>query len=154
MNDYYKNLPGKRVGAGALLFNENGEILIVKPNYKDYWLIPGGTVDENESPRQGCLREIKEEIGLNLEKLDFVCVDYTTQKGEKTESFQFIFNGGVLIGDQIAKIILEEKELDEYKFVKIEEAATLFSEWLGKRFVKCITEAIKNNKVIYLEDGK
>jgi 8-oxo-dGTP diphosphatase len=154
MNDYYKNLPGKRVGAGALLFNEQGELLIVKPNYKDYWLIPGGTVDKNESPRQACLREVKEEIGLELEKLDFVCVDYTTEKGEKTESFQFIFNGGILTGNQVSAIILEAKELDEYKFIKIEEAVPLFSEWFGKRLVKCITEAIKNNKAIYLEDGK
>lgn len=32
-NDYYKNLPKKRMGAGALLFNKNDELLIVKPTY-------------------------------------------------------------------------------------------------------------------------
>lgn len=153
MNDYYKNLPGKRCGAGALLFNDKGEVLIVKPNYKDYWLIPGGTVDKNESPRQCCLREVKEELGLELGKLDFVCVDYTTEKGEKTESFQFIFNGGLLTNEQISKIVLDKKELDDYKFVKVEEVTPLFSEWFEKRFIKSI-EAVKDYKAIYLEDGK
>ena len=42
MNDYYKNLPRKRMGSGALFFNSKDEALIVKPNYKDHWEIPGG----------------------------------------------------------------------------------------------------------------
>jgi ADP-ribose pyrophosphatase YjhB (NUDIX family) len=60
---YYKNLPKKRMAAGALILNKNNEILIVKPNYRDQWLIAGGVIEENESPKDACLREVKEEIG-------------------------------------------------------------------------------------------
>lgn len=153
MIDYYKSLPGKRVGAGVLLFNQAGEILIVKPNYKDFWLIPGGTIDKDESPRQGCVREIKEEIGLDITKLNFICVDYTTANDYKTESFQFVFNGGILNQEQIDKIVLDRKELDEYKFIKLEDSLPLFSEWFRKRLVKCLA-IINQDKAIYLEDGE
>ena len=54
--DYYKNLPKKRMAAGALIFNNQEEILFVKPGYKDHWSIPGGVIEKNESPKAACLR--------------------------------------------------------------------------------------------------
>lgn len=46
---YYKNLPQKRMAVAALFFNERGEILILKPSYKEDWILPGGVVELNES---------------------------------------------------------------------------------------------------------
>ena len=37
--EYFKNLPKKRIAAGVLFFDEAGKLLIVKPNYKDGWTI-------------------------------------------------------------------------------------------------------------------
>ena len=51
-----------RVAAGALIRNPAGQILLVKPTYKDGWDIPGGYVEPGESPGAACLRELKEEI--------------------------------------------------------------------------------------------
>lgn len=153
--DHYKNLPMKRAGAGAFIFNEKNELLIVKPNYKDYWSIPGGTIDLNESPRQACQREIKEEIGLEIKDVRFLCVDYTPAIGDKNESFQFAFYGGILSEEQIKKIKIQRSELDEYKFVHAEDAFKLFGGHvrnLAKRLPKCL-DAIKTGTSIYLEDG-
>ena len=36
--------------AAVLIENEQGELLIVKSNYKDHWSLPGGIVDPGESP--------------------------------------------------------------------------------------------------------
>ena len=44
--DYYKHLPKKRMGVGALFLSGKNDLLIVKPNYKDHWSIPGGVVEE------------------------------------------------------------------------------------------------------------
>jgi ADP-ribose pyrophosphatase YjhB (NUDIX family) len=38
------------MAAGALLFDEDGRILLVEPTYKPYWEIPGGVVEADESP--------------------------------------------------------------------------------------------------------
>ena len=68
------------MGAGCLLFNSEDEILIVKPTYKDYWTLPGGVVEQNESPRDACMREVKEEIGIEIVPKRLVCIDYTSIK--------------------------------------------------------------------------
>ncbi|MCX6716561.1 MAG: NUDIX hydrolase [Candidatus Taylorbacteria bacterium] len=73
-NDYYKNLPKKRMGAGAIFLNEKDEILIVKPSYKDFWSMAGGVVEKNESPKDACIREVKEEIGINLKEAKLTTV--------------------------------------------------------------------------------
>jgi ADP-ribose pyrophosphatase YjhB (NUDIX family) len=153
MNDYYKTLPKKRMGSGALIFNEKEELLILKPNYKEHWSIPGGTVDENESPRQCCLREIKEEIGFDLGEISFLCVDYNSAQEDKTESLQFVFYGGILNAEQIKKITIQDDEIDEYKFVNINEALPLLNEKLKKRIEGCL-ESIKSDQAVYLENGK
>lgn len=153
ISDYYKNLPKKRIGVGAIILNEKDEILVVKPSYKDYWSIPGGVVDENESPRGACIREIIEEVDIDLKDVKFLCVDYMSNSGEKGENLQFIFFGGKLNKSEIKNIKLGGREIVEYKFMKIDDALPLLSERLRMRLPKCL-EALKNNTAIYLEDGK
>ena len=141
------------MGVGALILNAKDEILIVKPSYKGHWSIAGGVINENESPRTACLREAKEEIGIDLKDVKFLCVDYKSNSGEKGESLQFIFFGGKLSGSEIENIKLDGKEIVEYRFMKIDDALLLLSESLRVRLPKCL-DALKNNTTIYLEDGK
>ena len=63
---FIASLPTRRLAAGALIRNEEGELLVVKPNYKDGWILPGGTVESGEAPKTGCFREVQEELGLTL----------------------------------------------------------------------------------------
>ena len=93
---FYEGLPKKRMAAGALFLDEKGRILVVRPTYKQNWEIPGGTIEEDESPRQACIREVKEELGLDTSIGQLLCVDYTTRTDRKSESLQFVFYGGVL----------------------------------------------------------
>lgn len=58
----------------CMLYNSDGEIL-VQNRIKDDWPginFPGGHVEYNESLEESCVREIKEETGLNINKLEFV----------------------------------------------------------------------------------
>jgi len=150
---FYQSLPRKRISAGALFFNEKKELLIVKPSYKDHWSVPGGVVDENESPKEACIREVKEEINLDIKNPRFIGVDYKPARGQRNESLQFVFYGGILTQNQIDKIKLRSGEISEYKFVKAEEAIPLLSKGFQKRMPKCL-EAIKNNTGIYSEEGE
>lgn len=153
VSEYYKSLPKKRMGAGALILNEKDEVLIVKPSYKDHWSIVGGAVGENESPRVACIREAKEEIGIDLKEAKFLCVDYVFGIVEKGENLQFNFFGGKLSQSEIEKIKLDGKEIAEYKFVKIDDALPLLSKGGGIRLAKSL-DALKKNTAIYLENGK
>jgi 8-oxo-dGTP diphosphatase len=157
MNDYLEKLPKKRMAAGVLMFNEKGELLILKTSYKNHWTIPGGVIEGDESPKQAGIREVNEEIGLNLSDVSFVCVDYTRadKTKNKNESLQFIFSAGKLSGEQMRGIKIDGKEIVEHKFVPPEKATELLGGYkrsLVKRLSACL-EAIKKNQGIYLEDG-
>lgn len=39
----------------------------LEPTCKDYWKIPGGYVETGESPSQACIREVREELGIESE---------------------------------------------------------------------------------------
>jgi ADP-ribose pyrophosphatase YjhB (NUDIX family) len=158
INKYFKSLSKKRMGVGAFIFNERNELLIVKPSYKDYWSIPGGVVEENESPAQACIREVEEEISIELKEIKFLCVDYTKadENKDKDESLQFIFSGGKITKEEIKSTKIDGKEIIDYRFVFPEQAIELLggvNRSLVKRLPKCL-EALKENKGIYLEDGK
>ena len=51
----------------AVVFKKNHEVLLVKRNVEPktgQWCLPGGFLELDESPENGCLRELKEETGL------------------------------------------------------------------------------------------
>jgi thiamine-phosphate pyrophosphorylase len=54
----------------AVVFNQDHEVLLVKRTVEPkagQWCLPGGFVEMGESPEDGCLRELKEETGLDGE---------------------------------------------------------------------------------------
>lgn len=61
-----------RISLKAVIFNEKGEVLVVKEADRDWWDIPGGGIDEGESIKETLARELREEVSL---KGDF---DYET----------------------------------------------------------------------------
>lgn len=62
---WYKNpIPA----AGAIIHN-NGSLLLVKRKYppaEGDWCIPAGFQEHDESPTECCIREVKEETGLDI----------------------------------------------------------------------------------------
>ena len=148
--EYAEMLPKKQTGTAVLFFNTKGELLIVKPDYKDGWLVPGGATDDNESPLRCAIREVKEEIGLDVHELQLVGIYYGHKKGIYTDSLKFIFSGGVLTEDQILQIKLQTEELEAFQFVSPEKALPLMSQSLQKSIPVCLS-AINEKTVAYLE---
>jgi ADP-ribose pyrophosphatase YjhB (NUDIX family) len=51
--------------AAAIIIN-NGSLLLMhrtKPD-REYYVLPGGSVESGETPEEACIREVKEETGL------------------------------------------------------------------------------------------
>lgn len=149
----YEAMSKKRMTASALFLNEQGKILIVKPTYRPEWLLPGGLVEDSESPRQACTREIKEELNIETPLDKLLCVEYLSNDAQQTESVQFVFYGGLITEAQIASLTLPKAELSEYRFSTQEEAVQLLSQKLAKRLPYCF-QALEENTTLYLEDGK
>lgn len=57
------------VGCGALIVNDQGEILLLKRKSRndiDSWCKPGGAVELNETSEAAVIREVKEELGVDI----------------------------------------------------------------------------------------
>jgi len=149
--NFYAQLPTKRVGAGALFFLDD-KILLLKPTYKAGWTIPGGVVEANESPYVACIREIREEISLNIESLKLLAVDYRPAEGVQTEFIHFLFNAGQITKKQANQIVLDKKEISEFCWASIDDAKNLLSPHLAKRISPAML-ALNENRAVYLENG-
>lgn len=58
---------------GSLIYNDRGEILLIKnPKFLDFWTIPGGHIELDEKAEDAVKREIMEETNLKLKNLEFV----------------------------------------------------------------------------------
>jgi 8-oxo-dGTP pyrophosphatase MutT (NUDIX family) len=141
------------MGAGALLQDEQGNILIVKPTYRPDWLLPGGTTEADESPRVGCEREIVEELGLEISLSALLCLDYVPARTDINEAVMFIFYGGVLTAEQIEQIVLPADELSEFRLVPPAEALELLNPRLARRIMPSL-QALETSSTAYLEDGQ
>ena len=149
----WAHLPKKRMAAGALFFDQRGHLLVVKSVYKDGWGIPGGVIEADESPKEGCAREVKEELGLDVAIGRLLVVDYIPPDDQTTESLQFIFYGGVLDPALIDRIRLQVEELSAFRFLPPQEAVALLSpNRLGRRVPRAL-EALEQRTAVYLHDG-
>ena len=137
--------------AGALILDEAGRVLLVEPNYKDYWEIPGGLIEVGETPSQGCEREIAEELGLTRAPGRLLVVDWAPHPvhGDRV---LFVFDGGVLTAPEIATIHLQAEELDSYEFLPPEQALDRLIPRLRRR-VDAALLARAESRTLYLEHG-
>lgn len=119
-NDFYDGLE-KRVSSAALLLeNENGELLVLKANYKKSWSPPGGIIDAGETPRQCAVRETREETGIDLsvEELEYQAM--IVRLGPDVMTYLFVFSASKQVPKN-QSVSLDDSEIDEYDWVTASE---------------------------------
>ncbi len=143
-------IPRIPASAGALIFDATGRLLLLKPNYKKGWTIPGGQVDAGgESPWDACRREAQEECGLELTTGRLVCVDFLRPKPNRPGGARFLFDCGTLSERQLGAIRVQAEEIDDYRFAQLAEAVTLLSGPLRRR----VSAGVGAEHCVYLENG-
>jgi 8-oxo-dGTP pyrophosphatase MutT (NUDIX family) len=134
-----------------VFFDPGGRVLVVKPTYKDAWDVPGGYVNDGESPREAAIREVKEELGLDVDVRAALVVDWAPhpQEGDKV---LFLFDGGTLSAEDTGRIQLAADELAEYKFIDRSEVAEILIDRLARRVTAAVS-AHERSTTLYLEHG-
>ena len=70
----------KRKGSSIIFINDTRQILLFlrdnKPDlpYPNMWDVPGGHVEANESPEKCIIREMKEEMDLDIDEFDLFSI--------------------------------------------------------------------------------
>ena len=140
------------MGAAVLLRDPADRILLVEPAYKDYWELPGGAVDADESPYDAAVRELKEELRLSVIPGPLVAVDWVPPRADRTEGVMFVYDGGILASARTAEILLPVAELRRWAWSTPAEAKRRLSPLLARRAVAAL-EATLSGTTVYLENG-
>ncbi|MFF7308020.1 NUDIX domain-containing protein [Streptomyces sp. NPDC008137] len=151
---YIASLPRVLAGAAALFRDGEGRVLLVEPNYRDGWTLPGGTIesDEGETPRQGARRETAEEIGLDRELGRLLAVDWTHGPG-RPPLVAYLYDGGVLGEEAFKAIRLQEEELLSWRLVPREELTDYLPGSLGRRVLTALDVLADGSGTAELENG-
>jgi ADP-ribose pyrophosphatase YjhB (NUDIX family) len=84
------------VGAFATIWDRGGRVLLLHRRDRDAWNLPGGRVEEGEAPWDGCVREVREETGLEVQVERLTGVYAKPHKDELVFSLNCVILGGRL----------------------------------------------------------
>ncbi|MFJ6081073.1 NUDIX domain-containing protein [Streptomyces sp. NPDC092369] len=152
---YIAGLPRVLAGAAALFRDAAGRVLLVEPNYREGWALPGGTIesDDGETPRQGARRETLEEIGLDRELGQLLAVDWV-YKPTWPPLVAYLYDGGVLTEDDFKAIRLQEEELLSWRLVEPENLGEYLLGTLGHRVLIALDVLASGSGTAELENGQ
>jgi 8-oxo-dGTP diphosphatase len=141
------SLPELVIAAGAVITDPIGRVLLVKPNYRDRWSLPGGICEFGEPPHVGCRREVAEEVGIDRAAGRLLVVDWFQPYGEQARPMMhLLFDGGQVPDGQA--IVLQESELDDYRFTARDELAD-YLPVRGLARMECALRALESGVPIY-----
>ncbi|MET9972453.1 NUDIX hydrolase [Streptomyces sp. NPDC006356] len=151
---YIASLPRVLAGAAALFRDAEGRVLLVEPNYREGWALPGGTIEsgDGETPRQGARRETAEEIGLDVALGRLLAVDWAHGAG-RPPLVAYLYDGGVLGEDDLKAIRLQEEELLSWRLVPREEISGHLPGALGRRVLAALDVLADGGGTVELENG-
>ncbi|MFE7543516.1 NUDIX domain-containing protein [Streptomyces platensis] len=150
-NEHEAKMARPRMASGALFFDDQGQVMMLEPTYKDYREIPGGYVETGESPLQACVREVREELGISPEIGRLLAVDWAPSPAEG-DKILYLFDGGVLSTELRDRIQLQTAEIGAYGFHPLDAVADLTIPRLARRIVAAAV-ARAEGRVGYLEHG-
>ncbi len=81
--------PRFAVTAGAVITDANGRVLLLKHRFRPGtgWGMPGGFIEAGEQPEEAVRRELREEVGLELENLKL----FTTRTFQTPKQVEIVF---------------------------------------------------------------
>ncbi len=146
--------------AGIFIVRNDGNLLICHPTNhpEDFYSIPKGKIEENESILQAALRETQEESNIDLKNMvgfESHYIGHSTYKNKRKELFGFLYlerpdskinwdNIEIKCTSKVSDDIGGFMEMDGFKWVTIKDASKV----LHEAQVKFLTEITKilNNK--------
>ncbi|MFH8582965.1 NUDIX domain-containing protein [Streptomyces celluloflavus] len=151
-NEQEQRMATPRMAAGALFFNDQDQVLLVKPSYKPKWEIPGGYIERGESPLTACRREVEEELGITPVIGPLLVVDWAPSEAEG-DKVLYVFDGGRLPPEELANVKLATEEVLAAEFHPVDAADELLIPRLARR-IKAAIMARDQSYTAYLEHGQ
>lgn len=136
----------------AYIVNENKEFIVVFSALANrFCKTPAGGVEENEPSEKAILREIKEELNINIEIIAKSKIKYKWEHAKERiieRNLKFRGSTGEVFLAKInppnQKIKIQEEEISGYKWIKKEDVDKYFTTDTLKETAKKIFKEFKN----------
>ena len=103
----------------SILLHKNNKILVIKrahQPFKDYWCLPGGFINHEETPQAAIERETEEEVGIKLSNIKKLFGVYRIANDPRGVNIDIIFEQKIK-----SKKISLSSEHQEYKFFSVDK---------------------------------
>jgi 8-oxo-dGTP pyrophosphatase MutT (NUDIX family) len=81
----------KTQGVKVMLFNPQGELLLIRNSYgrSHLFVLPGGGIRPFETPAEAAVREVREEVGVTAERVTPLSTYYSEAEGKRDIVYLF-----------------------------------------------------------------
>ncbi|MQS15443.1 NUDIX domain-containing protein [Streptomyces kaniharaensis] len=160
--------PRIRAKARTVFTDAAGRVLLVRLRPWDgprglvpYWTLPGGGIEaDRELPRAAARREVREELGWEVEPGRLLALDWLPSAeahpagGRDTAVLVYVFDGGTVPDGMLAEIALAEDELVDWRLCEPAEARALLSAPSWARTASALAARERTGGPLELVDGR
>lgn len=105
------NNPKIRYGARGIVKREDEKIAVFYKRNKNEYKLPGGGIDNKETPEEAFEREVIEEIGCKIKNIELLGITKELKSKENFKQISYVFSSIVTEDTKITK--MTQKEIDE-----------------------------------------
>lgn len=131
----------KEKSCGAVIYNQNNEVLIVKHN-AGHWDFPKGHMEANETEEQTAIREVKEETNIDVELYtDYKYITHYYPKENVYKTVVFF-----LAKNKSNVTIKQDKEIANIGWFNFDDALNILTYDIAKDVLKKSYKDLNNLK--------
>ena len=148
------NNPKTRLGARGIVIRDDGKIAIFNKTNKNEYKLPGGGIENDETPEVAFKREVLEETGCIVEIIEELGITEEYKCQSNFKQISNVFYGKVI--EDTKQLHITQKEKDEGAELLWEtpqKALKLITECYDK-LVKSDYESVYSTKFVVLRDRK
>jgi ADP-ribose pyrophosphatase YjhB (NUDIX family) len=149
-DEYYRSLPRRRLGARVLITDAGGRVLVLETTYKQTYEVPGGVCEAGESPRTAAMREVREELGLELDIGRLLVFDHRSEPDPKGDAIMLVYDGGTISNP--SSITVDGSEISSFRFVDPADLERFTTARMATR-LRAALDARWQERTIEINDG-
>ena len=109
---------------GALIFNAEGKLFLMRSHkWRGKWVVPGGHIELGETMEQALRREIREETGLEIRDIEFICFQEFIHDERFWQRRHFIFFDYACRTDSTEVVLNDEAQ--DYAWIDLDRAMAM-----------------------------
>ena len=126
------------IAVWGIILDEKGRVLLCHRTDQDLWNLPGGGLEAGETPWEGCIREVKEETGFDVEIEKLTGLYFKPETDGMGMAFRCRITGGAMTLND---------EADRIEYFAFED----FPENTNKRQVERVRDALYEPDKVHLK---